>query len=164
VVNTRDNSENGLPLRLNQCQSFGNKAEDACVEVPVAQSGAWIDITFSQDEELSVGSVAIDLTGEVSITEGEAHSSVRVDLPDATVTEIIPASDLRSSASLQCKSGGVFWIGNEDELEDADWKNICHKVVLAAGENLEWKNKSALMAKTDAGACVFSLLTERLSV
>lgn len=167
VINTRNNSDRGLPLRLNQCQAFramGSKVDDACIEVPVAQPGVWVDITFSQDEELSVGSVAIDLSGEVSIYEGKAHSSARVDLPINAVTELIPALDTRAISTLQCKSGGVFWIGNDAELNNADWKNICKKVVLAIDEELEWKNKAALKAKTDVGASVFSLLTERLAV
>lgn len=164
VINTRDNSDKGLPLRLNQCQSFGNKAEDACIEVLVAQPTDWIELTFSQDEEISVGSVAIDLSGEVVVTEGKAHSSVRVDLPNNAVTEIIPANGLRASSYLQCKSGGTFWFGNDDELNDADWKNRCQKVVLAVEERMEYKNKAALKAKTDAGASIFSLFTERVSV
>jgi len=170
VINPTSDRGRGLPLKLNQCQSIGDgkddKAESACVEFETAQPGVWIDITFAQEDRIDVGSVVIDLSGEVAIIDGVGYESEKVSLPNTTLTMILPADDTRIVSSLQCKSGGVFWIGKGTaaELSHADFKNICHKVVLAVDQTFEWKNKSALYAYTDAGASVFSHLLEKSTV
>ena len=157
VINPIEESGRGIPLRLNQCQAIADKAVGACVEFTTAQPGVWIDITFAQDDVLSVGSVVVDASGIVTISEGVNHNSVRVDLPNNAITEIIPADSNGALRSLQCKSGGVFWIGNPAELANADYKNICHKVTLAIDEIFQWRNTGALNAKTDLGVSIFSL-------
>lgn len=163
VINpTGSSDDRGIPLRLNQCQAFGDKPDSACVEFTVAQPGVWIDITFAQDDSISVGSVVVESSGSSVISEGSSHSSVKVDLPVNVVTQIIPNNDKRAVTVLQLKTGGAFWIGNPDELNDANWKDRCECVELAIGQRFIWKNTAALNARVDVGgdACVFSSKTE----
>ncbi len=161
VINPRNEmGARGIPLRLNQCQSIESKPEGACIEFKTAQPGVWIDITFAQDDKLQIGSIVLESSGFITLSEGSNHSSTRVDVPNGVVTEVITASDKRAVSSLQLKSGGTFWIGNPTELNNADWKNICKQVTLSPLENMEWRNSAALNIKTDAGALVFSRFDE----
>lgn len=158
VINTTVNKDRGLPLRLNQCQAFGEKTDDACIEVPVAQPGVWVDITFSQDEDLSVGSVVVALSGEVSIKEGSSHLSAKVTATNAGA-ELIPASDLRSKVILQNKGAESVWVGNltAGELLNAEWKIICTEI--PPGGSLPWENPASLHGKTEFGNADLSRLT-----
>ena len=51
----------GLTLGLNMSMTLSEVVSSACIEIPNPQSGDWIEITFSPDESLSVGSVSVDL-------------------------------------------------------------------------------------------------------
>lgn len=157
VINPREDRAEGLPLRLNQCQSIEGKADEACIEFDLAQPNDWIDITFSQDDKISVGSVVVETKGSTAIVEGSSYLSSKVTVT-AVTSEIVPSNDARLKASLQHKSGGSIWIGNPSELANADYKNICHEI--KAGDILELRNSGSLSAKSDAGSVIFSLIQE----
>lgn len=158
VINPREDRSKGLPLRLNQCQSIEGKANEACIEFSTAQAGTWIEITFSQDDRISVGSVVVDSSGKSSISEGSNHSSSKKTVSTVTA-ELLPAKDNRAVATLQYKSGGSIWIGNPTELSDPDYKNICTEIN-SSNSPFEWRNSGALFAKTDAGTVIFSCMEE----
>lgn len=158
VVNHRDNSDRGLPLRLNQCQAFENKVENAMIEVPSAQAGVWIDVTCSQDEVLSVGSVSVSVSGIVSIIEGNSHLSAKVTATTAGAI-LIPADDTRNEVVLQNKSDVSVWVGNNtaNELAHVDWKTICQEII--PGGSLSWRNPASLYGKTETVSADLSRIT-----
>lgn len=155
IIDPRDDAGSGLPLRLNQCQSLEEKALEACVESSVAQPGAWIDITFAQDDKMDVGSVSISVNGKVAIDEGSLSPQSKVTVT-SVAAQILDSDDERKIARFQYKSGvGKVYVGSQAELADPDFANICHHV--DAGDDFELSGSGAHYAKSVGGDVVFSL-------
>jgi hypothetical protein len=150
VINpSTSNDSRGLPLRLNQCQAFGNKPDSACIENSVAQAGVWVDITFAQDDEISVGSVVVNNTGSVVINEGSNHSSSQVDAVPAGIT-LFPADSGRVKGTVvNTSTSESVWVGNNtaSELQHANYKTICEEI--PPGGRWEWKNAGAISVRSD---------------
>lgn len=155
VINPKDDSSDGLPLRLNQCQALEEKAEEACIETKVAQPGAWIKITFAQDDSMSVGSVAVTVNGRVSIDEGIVTPQSKVTVT-SVATLVLPADENRLVADFQFKSGsGKVYVGSLAELNDADFANLCHDA--DAGEDFDIPGPAAVYMKSVGGSNIYSL-------
>lgn len=149
VINpTTSNDDRGIPLKLNQCQAFREKPESACLEFKTAQPGVWIDITFAQEDSISVGSVAVSLTGKVGIDEGSTHGSIVVPVDFVAPTLIFAANGNRKKGTFQNKGPNSVWVGNNSaaELTNADFQNICEEVI--PGASFEWKNTGSLYGLT----------------
>lgn len=152
----------GLPLKYVKVHNYAVIANSAVFENKIVQSGVYVDVLISVQDDLIYTGEDKTAGNAVTVSEGTNHSSVRVDLPLNIPTLILPADDQRVISVLQMKSGAQFWIGNPTagELNNADYKNICQGLTLAAGDFFEWRNAGALYAKTDVSACIFSLIKE----
>lgn len=156
LINPIGSSDNrGIPLRLNQCQSFENRPDGACLEFSIAQPGVWIEITFSLNETIQVGSVAVNLSGVVSINEGELNPQSKVTVTSA-ISEILDNDEDRLNAKFQYKSGtGIVYVGSNTELSDPDFANICHEV--QPGDDFEIPGGGSHSAKCVGGTNIYSL-------
>lgn len=136
----------GYELEDTPIHNLTDIANEGVFENDQVQAGVWVRIMFTTEDSL-IYAGSKSGGGVISTIDGTNFSSERVDV-QTVVTEIIPANDKRVKASIQHKMGGSFWVGNPSELNDPDFKNICHEV--RAGESLEWKNFASLSAKGDA--------------
>lgn len=143
--------DSGLPLRKNMAQKFDVPVADACLEF-TGQAGVWIDIAYSDSEDIQVGNVELSVSGKSSVDEGSTFTSQKMTATGAP-TVLLAADGARKKAVLQHKSGGSVWIGSQADLNDVDYQNIC--VEWPAGSTVEWWNTGALYFK---GTGVFSLM------
>ena len=149
----------GIPLGEVRLHNYSQIANDAVLENKVIQAGVWVDVLFSVEDELVWTGGGASSENSVSVIEGANHFSEKKEVTNA-VSQILPASDERIKASIQNKIGGSIWVGNPNELNDPEWKNICHE--LKMGEVLEWRNKGSLHARSDSSAIV-SIMQEVMS-
>lgn len=143
----------GLPLRFNMNQKFENPIDDACLEY-TAQAGVWVDIAFSESEDISIGNSDITLSGAVSPNEGATFTMAKVSAAAAAAV-LLPADTSRLKAIIQHKTGGSVWIGSAADLANVDYQNICLEV--SAGMLVEWWNQGALYFRDALGTGVCSL-------
>lgn len=155
-----DGAIEGIPLNEMRVHNFNQLANNAVFENSVVQAGVFVKVLISVEDPIIDTSSKSSGGSTVIVSEGNNHSSVRVDVPNNTTTVLATADDHRSVANIQLKSGGTFWVGNPSELADPDYKNICQQVTLNVGEILQYKNVAALNCKTDSGALVFSVFKE----
>lgn len=142
-----DRKENsGLPLRFNMNQKFSEPVDDACLEFS-AQSGVWVDIAYSESEDISIGNSEITLSGTVSPNEGATFTMAK-NSATSSPQVLLPADSDRLKADFQHKSGGSIWIGSAADLALADYQNICAEI--APGAVVEWWGRGALYYR-DAG-------------
>jgi hypothetical protein len=148
-----DRKENsGLPLRYNMNQKFSEPINDACLEF-AAQSGVWVDVAYSESEDISIGSSDISLTGSVSPDEGATYSMAKFSA-SLTPAVLLPASTSRLKAVLQHKGGGSIWIGSAADLALTDYQNICLEI--SPGSLVEWWSKGVLYFRDDSATGILS--------
>lgn len=152
----QDRKQNsGLPLRFNMNQKFQAPVNDACLEF-AAQADVWIEITFSESEDISIGNTDIELSGEVAENQGATIADAKASVT-TTKTLILAADDTRIVAYLQWKSGGDVYVGSSAGVDDADYQNICE--LWPAGSLVEYRGKGALYGKAATGTVVYQKRT-----
>lgn len=150
-------SNSGLPLRKNMCMPFPLPVADACIEY-AAQAGAWIDIAYSDSEDIDISNVVAEVSSTSYPSTGSAHSSV-VATCTGTIQEVFPANGNRVIGTLQYKRGsGVVYLGTPAELAASDFLDACKQ--LNPGDDLEYLNSAALSWKSVGGDVVFSKTQE----
>lgn len=145
----------GIPLREVRLHNYSQIANDAVLENKVIQTGVWVEILFSVEDDL-VWTGSGGGGGASSGASSNYSSSKKQAMPSVAV-ELFSANDERLGGSIQHKSGGSIWVGNPSELNDPDFKNICHE--LKSGESMEWKNSASLFGKSDS-VVILSVMEE----
>lgn len=145
------NIDSGLPLRFNMNQKFSFPVDDACLEFE-PQSGVWVDIAFSESEDISIGNTETSISGAVAVNEGDTLDCAKM-TGSTTVAELLPADSGRIKATFQHKSGGSIFVGTLAACNDADYLNLCTE--WPAGSNIEVWSKAAHYYRTQTGSSVF---------
>ena len=155
VPDPENGSVEGIPLQEGGWHNFTVEPKNGCFENNTVQAGKWVKVLISVEDPLTSGKIQAIVTSLSVISEGSSYSQNKITV-SAISSEIIPANDSRRIARLQYKSGGSeVWIGSDLELSDPDYQNICLKI--AVGDDFEFRNTSAIYAKTATGSTVFSL-------
>lgn len=131
IIDTRNESESGLPLRLNQCMTIGKgtnrKADNGCIEFKTAQAGAWIEITFSMEEEIDVGSVVVETSGAVQVSGGNSYSNDSYAVTDVP-SMLLTVDGQRSKAEIYNQTDEAFYVGNQTSINDVNFMQKCIKI------------------------------------
>lgn len=157
LVDPTDESGSGLPLRLNQCMTVGKgsdrKAEKGCIETKIAQPGVWIEITFSQNEEIDVGSVVVETSGAVQVVGGNDYSNDSYDVTNAAAV-LLPADDQRSRAEIYNQTDEAIYVGSQTSINHANWMQKCVKVKPMNEVPFVWDIPTALYARKETAGTV----------
>jgi hypothetical protein len=145
----------GLPLYDGFFHNFVSIPADAVFENKVVQPGVEVEVLFSIEDELNLGTVRSQRGATTYNSEGSTAPQERIDI-DGTIQEHIPANDARVVARLQYKSGtGTVYAGTPAELADPDFANICEQ--LDPGDDYEHWGSGAVNFKSVGGTNVYSL-------
>lgn len=148
------NKDSGLPLKYNMNISFAYPVHDACLEFS-SQPGVWVEIAFSESEDISVGNSDVALSGKVSPNEGSTYTSAKMSA-STTPAILLAADDARLKAVVQHKSGSSIWVGSQADLNNADYQNIC--LELPAGSTTEIWTTGALYFRDNSSTAVCSVM------
>ena len=152
--------DSGLPLRKNQNLSFAVPAANACIEYP-SQPGQWIEIAYSDSEIIDVGTIVAELTSTSTVREGESFNQQAITVAAvAPFTVIFPATGARGVGHARTTDATkIMWVGTEAQLNDANYKNICRRIMPNSDE-LEWKNSAELRARVETGTAVAQVMDQ----
>lgn len=153
-------ADSGLPLRKNQNLTLEVPAADACIEY-TSQPGVWIDIAYSDSEKIDVGTIVAELTSTSTVREGETFSQQAITVPaTAPFIVIFPATGSRGVGHARnTDATKPMWVGTEAQLNDANYKNICRRIMPNSDE-LVWKNSAELRARVETGTAVVQVMDQ----
>lgn len=150
--------DSGIPLRKNQCLKFNIPAADACIEFD-AQPGAWIDIAYSDTEDIDVGSIVAEVTAATTIREGTSFQNSRIQV-DATGVIVCVASGSRGKATIRnCSMTEPLYLGSLADMSDVNFKELC-AMVIKPGERDYWRNTAQLYARVETGTAYAAVMEE----
>ena len=143
---TRDDLQGAVPLRKNDALDFGQTINEAYLHW-AAQTGKSVTLVFFLDAQFRSGSQLSQNAGGISINDGSAFTTARVDLTAATATAVVAANTSRKVASIQNNTGSDVWFGNASVANSG--ANLGIKV--GAGDVFEWRNTAALYGYSVGG-------------
>lgn len=161
VINPREDRGRGIPLRLNQCQAIGetvdDKAEEACIEFETAQPGVWIDITFAQDDKISVGSVVVESSGATILIGGSSFTNDKFAVTDAGQV-LLPASDQRAKGEIYNQTEETFFVGSQAKITAPDFAETCIKVRPGNEIPFVWDLPDALYCRKETVGTIYPVI------
>lgn len=145
TVNPKVDQGSPLTLKPNMSVNFESPQVGAVLIFP-EQSGKWIEITFSHNNKMDSGSVAVSTSGNTSLSDGSSFSS---DVYTVTSTRslLIAASGSRTVATIENRGAETIYLGTQTAIDDVNYKNKCLR--LHSGDNLTWRNSAGLYSRTD---------------
>lgn len=153
--------ESGLPLRKNLNMALSIPAADACLEFD-AQPGVWIEIAYSDLEDIDVKSVEASLTATSTDRDGNSFSQSKKTIgATAPFTVVCAASGSRGKATIRNNHAtNYLYLGTEAELVAADWDAIA-LVVPPKAERI-WKNSAELRGGYISGSGTCAVCEEEV--
>lgn len=143
---TQDSYQSAIPLVRNDVWTSDEPVSSGYLYW-AAQSGRTISLLFFVDSEFRSGSQISVTGGGVSIVEGSAFTTSRVDLTAATATSVVASDSSRKLVSVQNNTGADVWFGTSSVSNTG--ANLGQR--LAAGGIFQWRNTGALYAYSVAG-------------
>lgn len=152
----------GLPLKQNLNMPFQVPAADACLEFS-AQPGVWIDVAFSDSEDIQVGSVQASLTATSTVREGNTFSqSTKTVGSSGTFVTLLTANGLRGKGTIRNTDPiKTLYLGSQAELNDANYDIIC-ALFVPPGETFYWKNAAELRGRYPTGSGSVAVCDENI--
>lgn len=112
-----------------------------------AQSGKTITLVFYLGVRVRPGSLISELTGGVTVLDGDSLATSVVTLAAATATQIVGSSSSRGVVTIQNNTAASVWLGPSTVSNTG--ANL--GIEVAAGALVKWRNPSALYGYSVAG-------------
>lgn len=144
VPDPTSRSVEGLPCYDGFFHNFKTLPANACFENLTAQSGVWVDVIISTEDELNLATIRQASQNEVTISGGSGFDNDKVAVTDAAAV-LIPADDQRASAEIQNDTAEAFYIGTEAKISAVDFADRCRKI--SPGKEYVWDLPDALWAR-----------------
>lgn len=144
-VNDNNNASDGIPLRSNMAIPFTIPQAGATFEWE-PQEGVWVDVLFSHQSPISVGSIEQDLKGVMVTSDGSNYDHSGLSIGSSPI-EVFPVNDNRGVSTLFNYSNEVIFLGKSEKLLESNFK--VNSIRLYPNDFFSWRNSSSLFARTD---------------
>lgn len=137
----------GIALKPNMSLNFEKLVDGLRIYSEENQPAEWIELTIAHYSNIDSGSVAVDVSGNTSLSDGSGYS-MGLNSVDETTILLIQPSDNRIVLTLENRGASSIFLGPESDCNDADYQS---KVIeVSAGQSFQWRNSSALYARSAA--------------
>lgn len=155
-VNDNNNSSDAVPLRSNMTIPFSIPVSGATLSWE-AQEGTYIDVLFSHNSAINVGSIEQELKGVIVNSDGSDYDHGSFTAIDEA-EEILPIDFNRGVSTIFNYSTSVIYLGKKSVLDQLGFEN--KSIRLLPDQSIKWRNSSNLFVKTTSGTAELIYLNE----